>query len=327
MDTQITPTAGRELAVTEGLGPARGQKLLAAFLAGRNERTRRAYAQDLEDFASFLGTPDVRAAVDHLLSQSPGGANGTVLDYRNALKDGGLAAATINRRLAAIRSVTKLARTVGFISWTLEIQGEKAEPYRDTRGPGRAGYVAMLQALEQRGDDAKRRRDEAMIRLLYDLALRRAEVVGLDVEDLDIEGGVVAVKGKGREAKELRTLPEATADALAGWLEVRGPEPGPLFLNLDPARKGDGRLTGTSLYRIVRRLGKKAGIKARPHGLRHAAITEALDLTQGNVRAVQRFSRHRDLRTLNIYDDNREDLAGDVARLVAGAATRSARAE
>jgi integrase/recombinase XerC len=56
---------------------------------------------------------------------------------------------------------------------------------------------------------------------------------------------------------------------------------------------------------------------ARPHGLRHAGITEALDLTKGNIRAVQRFSRHRDLRILNLYDDNRIDLGGDVARLVA----------
>ncbi len=55
----------------------------------------------------------------------------------------------------------------------------------------------------------------------------------------------------------------------------------------------------------------------RPHGLRHAAITEALDLLGGDVRRVQRFSRHRDVRVLNAYDDNRQDLAGEVARIVA----------
>jgi integrase/recombinase XerC len=56
----------------------------------------------------------------------------------------------------------------------------------------------------------------------------------------------------------------------------------------------------------------------RPHGLRHAAITEALRLTRGDVRAVQRFSRHRDLWTLTLYDDNRADLAGEIARQLAG---------
>ena len=60
------------------------------------------------------------------------------------------------------------------------------------------------------------------------------------------------------------------------------------------------------------------GLKVWPHGLRHAAITEALDLTGGDVRKVQRFSRHRDLQTLTIYDDARIDMGGEVAKLVAG---------
>ncbi len=68
-----------------------------------------------------------------------------------------------------------------------------------------------------------------------------------------------------------------------------------------------------------KKAGKKklVGLKTWPHGLRHAAITEALDLTGGDVRKVQRFSRHRDLQTLTIYDDNRVDLAGEVSKLVA----------
>jgi len=68
---------------------------------------------------------------------------------------------------------------------------------------------------------------------------------------------------------------------------------------------------------MVRDLGRKIGLKVWPHGLRHAAITEALDLTGGNVRAVQRFSRHRDVRILERYDDNRRDLGGEVAKQVA----------
>ena len=88
-------------------------------------------------------------------------------------------------------------------------------------------------------------------------------------------------------------------------------------VNFDRAGNG-GRLTGSAVYFIVRRLGTKAGLTVRPHGLRHLAITSALDLTKGDVRAVQKISRHKDVRVLNTYDDNRQDLAGDVARLVAG---------
>ena len=72
------------------------------------------------------------------------------------------------------------------------------------------------------------------------------------------------------------------------------------------------------MARIVRRLGEEAGIPhLRPHGLRHTAITQALELTRGDIRAVQRFSRHKDPRTVVLYDDAREDKAGEVAKLVA----------
>jgi integrase/recombinase XerC len=55
--------------------------------------------------------------------------------------------------------------------------------------------------------------------------------------------------------------------------------------------------------------------------LRHAAVTAALDLTGGDIRAVQRFSRHRDVRVIERYDDSRQDLAGDVAREAAFSAS------
>lgn len=97
---------------------------------------------------------------------------------------------------------------------------------------------------------------------------------------------------------------------------MRGIAPGPLFTNLDHGHAAR-RLTGRGVYDVVRELGAAAGLRVRPHGLRHAAITEALDRTHGDLRAVQRFSRHRDLRLLLVYDDNREDLGGQVARLVA----------
>jgi len=54
----------------------------------------------------------------------------------------------------------------------------------------------------------------------------------------------------------------------------------------------------------------------RPHSLRHEGITRALDPTAGNVRLVQRFSRHSKIETLLLYDDRRKDEAGAVAKLL-----------
>jgi integrase/recombinase XerC len=94
-------------------------------------------------------------------------------------------------------------------------------------------------------------------------------------------------------------------------------EGGPLFRSFNRARKSGCPLSGTGLYLVVRDLGRRTGLRVWPHALRHASITEALDLTGGDVRAVQRFSRHRDVRVLQRYDDCRRDLAGEVARKVA----------
>jgi integrase/recombinase XerC len=288
---------------------------VTAFLAGRSPQTLRAYRQDLEDFAAFTGCASIDQAAQHLLAGGQGQANGVALSWRAQLRERGLSPATVNRRLAALRSLVKLARTLGLVPWTLEVEGVKAEGYRDTRGPGAEGVRRLARQLQAR-TDAKGLRDLALLRLLYDLGLRRAEVVSLDLEHLDLAAGTVAVLGKGRSQREKLTLPPATRQALAAWVEARGPEPGPLFTALDRA-SGGRHLSGTGLYLVIRRLGEQAGLRARPHGLRHAAITAALELTGGDLRKVQRFSRHRNLQTVLRYDDNRQDLGGDVARRLA----------
>jgi integrase/recombinase XerC len=294
--------------------PAEG--LLAAFLSGRSDCTRRAYSQDLDDFQRFLGVGKVSEAAHLLLSRGHGDANALALAWRANLRERELQAATINRRLAALRSLVQLARK-------LEVKNVRAESYRDTRGPGRRGVRLLLDEVERRRDK-KALRDRAALRLLYDLGLRRSEVVALDVDDLDLDAGTVAVLGKGRTQKTSLTLPEPTKAALQKWLEARGTEMGPLFINLDRARKGC-RLTGTSLYRIVRRLGEKVGLRVRPHGLRHTAITEACKLAQAKgmgLEEVLDFSRHSDVKVLMVYRDRERDVQGQLAALVAAGVER-----
>ena len=227
----------------------------------------------------------------------------------------GLQATTINRRLATLRSLVKLANTHGLVTWSLSVENVPVQPYRDTRGPDRDGFCAMLDAAGAQ-PGPKGRRDVALLRLLHDLGLRRSEAVRLDVKDVDLQRNWIFIPGKGQAPRELVSLPEPTRAALAAWFEARGSEPGPLFINFDRAGKGQ-RLTGAAVYHIVGWLGAKAGLTVRPQGLRHLAITTALERTSGDMRAVATFSRHKDLRTLSHYRDNRPDLAGNVAALVA----------
>jgi integrase/recombinase XerC len=90
-----------------------GRRLVQAFLAGRSAATLRSYRGDLRDFARWCGPASVEAAGEVLLAAGPGGANEAALHYRAHLVGRGLAAATVNRRLAALRSLTKMGRTLG----------------------------------------------------------------------------------------------------------------------------------------------------------------------------------------------------------------------
>jgi integrase/recombinase XerC len=298
------------------LGDA-ADRLYNAFLAAyRNEHTREAYARDLDDFRAFLREATPQGAVARLISLRGAGAAQLAFAYRAHMLGRKCSPATVNRRLSALRSLVKLARRFGFVEWVLEVDGEpKGAPYRETRGPGHAGVLKLLESV-RRATPAYTARDRAILRLLFDLALRSKEVRTLELEHVDLEKGTVSILGKKRTERETLTLPPQTRQALEAWIEVRGREPGPLWRNLDHVRGGKP-LSARSIYRIVRRHGEAVGIRARPHGLRHAAITHALDITGGDVRKVQRFSRHRDLATLVIYDDNRTDMGGEVARRVA----------
>jgi integrase/recombinase XerC len=201
----------------------------------------------------------------------------------------------------------KLARTLGMIGWAIDVGNVKPRPYRDTAGCGAAGYRRLLEHLDRRGDP-KAIRDRAIVRLLFERALRRNEVASLDVAHVDFDAATVSVQGNGHTDRETLTLSEPTQQALSDWLAIRGTAPGPLFINLDRARKGTGRLTGAGIWAIVSALGEATGQTVRPHGLRHAAITKALDATGGDVRAVQRFSRHAKVDTVLVCDDARHDL-------------------
>jgi integrase/recombinase XerC len=77
------------------------------FLSGKSSKTIMAYRADLEQFARFLGQRNLDRACDQFLDYSAGLANEVVLSYRSHMLESGLAPATCNRRLAAVRSMVK----------------------------------------------------------------------------------------------------------------------------------------------------------------------------------------------------------------------------
>src|SRR5919202_3659421 len=135
-------------AVEPDLSPA--ERLLRAFLSARSRNTARAYSRDLEHFAAWCRVPTPGEAARLLLAGSHGHANEVALRYKGSMLEEGLAPATVNRRLAALRSLVKLARVLGQVSWQLEVEGVRSESYRDTRGPGREGVRRLFEAAAGR---------------------------------------------------------------------------------------------------------------------------------------------------------------------------------
>lgn len=330
MSNDLIPLGDASNRSIQPLGP---DGLVDAFLAGRSADTLRAYDADLRDFGRFLGDMTGRQAVRFLLSLSGGPANELVLRYRNHLTDRKLAPATIGRRLAAIRSVVRLGRTLGYCSFAIEIEDPRVQKYRDTRGPGLEGWRSMRVTAEALADGGylprnahphQPVRDLAIVQLLRGLALRRSSVVRLDLADVELDGGDPGlwIFEKRKAQKVRRSLSPGPVQALQAWIAVRGDWPGPLFHRLDRAAGGGGdpgRLTGSAVYDLVKAMGHRAGLikRVRPHGLRHEAITAAID-RGAQLPDVQEFAGHADPRTTMGYYDRHRNAAGKVARLIDG---------
>jgi integrase/recombinase XerC len=281
---------------------------LAEFLQLRvSAATRRTYAQCLDDF--FLRLANVRASLEivkEFLNLNQHQAIALVLKYRSMLVEADLAPATINTRTSALKSLVNHARKLGQCEFSLaDVRSVAVEIYRDTSGVDVAGMRSILNTCDL--DTIKGIRDYALIRLLWDNALRRGEVSAANIGDFDPASRKLWIKGKGRLQKAAIDLHPATVAAIRDWLDTRAEiaPTDPLFIALDD--NSGHRLQGRGMHQIIDRRAKIAGITKpmSPHRVRHSAITAYLDASGGDVRAAQGLSRHKNLNTLSRYDDNR----------------------
>jgi integrase/recombinase XerC len=293
---------------------------LADFLRLKiSANTRRNYSKAIADFCRRTYKCEVS---NHLLTQflslHQSEAVYQVLQYRQLLIEAKLAPSTINVRLSALKSFVDYARQSEQCSFNLaDVTCLKVETYGDTTGIAVAGFKEMLQIPDR--STIKGIRDYAILRLLWDNALRRNEICSLDVGDFSASGRL-AILGKGKIQKSQIDLSPATTIAISQWLAARDDyrSSDPLFTSLDRRSKGH-RLDGSTIYRLVREFSAAAGIDkiVSPHRIRHSAITAYLDASDGNIRAAQGLSRHANLNTLNRYDDNRHKYQAQATNTLA----------
>jgi integrase/recombinase XerC len=294
--------------------------------------TVRAYESDLSQYLAFLATHVNRrvseltpAHLDHL------GARGFMADLHKR----GNAKASAARKLSAIRAFGRYLRREGVL------EGDPAAlvgtPTREQRIPNHLAVgemSAMLDAPDTTGPLG--RRDQAILELFYASGLRLSELVGLDLDDVNLSGRVVRVLGKGRKERIVPFHTTATA-AIRAWLADRetlrigvsrlrgeaasaGQGPGSdrgqtrVRPGSDPravsatsrtrAREPlflnyrGGRLSTRSVDKLVRRYSTRAGIS--PHALRHSFATHLLE-AGADLRAIQELLGHARLSTTQRY--------------------------
>jgi integrase/recombinase XerC len=251
---------------------------------GASAHTRRSYATDLAQFATFVGNVPLESVDTRL-----------VRGWLAGLHRQGLDAVSVSRKLAALRSFLKFLVRRGVL---------EQSPARAVRGPRLPrklvsflpvdDAVTMMEGAPAR--PSSRERDHAIVELLYASGVRVSELSGLDVDDVDTDRCVLRVLGKG--GKE-RMVPfgDVARRALAAYLEHRGTGAGPLFTN----RRG-GRLTVRSVHAIVRASARAAGITRRvtPHTLRHSFATHLLE-GGASLRMIQELLGHSRLSTTQRY--------------------------
>jgi integrase/recombinase XerC len=257
--------------------------------------TVKSYREDLsqaiEFFTSQLGSPDakprqistrhVRAFVAHLSER--------------------YARSTIARRLAAVRSWFRYLCRQGVLT-TNPAQGVRG-PRQEKKLPAVLDGEQIVRLVEAPASDGPLAlRDRAILESLYSGGLRVGELAGLDLDDLDLDGGLATVRGKGRKERLVLLGPQAVA-ALRAWLAVRqsvSPRAAAqraVFLN-----KFGTRLTTRSVGRMLEKYVKTTGVglDTSPHTLRHTFATHLLD-GGADIRSVQELLGHKSLATTQIY--------------------------
>ena len=278
--------------------PASEQAVIDAFLDGMwlekgvSDHTLSAYRSDLRGLASWLARREKSLDCAE---------RGDLMDYLAERTVAGVKARSVARLLSCFR---------GFYRYMLQQGMRQSNPTELIEAPklGRQLPDSLSEADVERlletpdTDTALGLRDRAMLETLYASGLRVSELVGLQLNQISLNQGVLKVVGKG--SKERLT---PFGETCGEWLEryLRGARPELLDRQLSDAlfvtRRG-GPMTRQAFWYITKRYAKRAGIDKplSPHTLRHAFATHLLN-HGADLRVLQLLLGHRDLSTTQIY--------------------------
>lgn len=278
---------------------------------GRARTTIAAYRRDLTTYAAWL-TGRGRAPID--------ASHHDLIDWIGAQRADGLAASTIARRLAAVRTMHRYLVTEQYRPDDPTARVDGVRPPSGIPKPlTEAEVTSLLDAVI--GSDPLARRDRALLELLYATGARVAEVVGLSIGDVDFDQRMVRLYGKGSKER-LVPFGRSAASALDEWF---APSARAALVPVQWKRRGDaeavflnqrgGRLSRQGVWLVIKKYGQRAGITAElsPHVLRHSCATHLLD-HGADLRVVQEMLGHASISTTQVYTRVSQERLWDVYR-------------
>ena len=267
--------------------------------------TANAYESDVQQFLTFASRHVEKADL------KPEDVDlDLIRAFMGELHRKGQSRASASRKLSALRTFMKYLKREGWIE--TDPSALAVSPRREQKVPSYLSVDEMSRLLDMPDtSEPLGRRDRAILELFYASGLRLSELVGLDLEDMNLTARMVRVMGKGSKER-LVPFNETTRKTIRAWLDDRaslrsapakasGPRARasaePLFVN-----SRGGRLTGRSVQRLVARY--VAGCSTRfgisPHALRHSFATHLLE-RGADLRAIQELLGHVQLSTTQRY--------------------------
>lgn len=210
----------------------------------------------------------------------------------------GISAKTIQRELSALRSL---------FNYLMVEEQLTSNPAKDVQAPKVARKLPKTLDTDQvqhylniKDDSLLAVRDKAIIEVLYSSGLRLAELIDLDLHDLDLQQGLVKVTGKGKKTRQV-PLGSKAINALKAWLirraEIKVQNADAVFVS-----QYGKRLSARSIQQRLRYWAQKQAMASHihPHMLRHSFASHILE-SSGDLRAVQELLGHSDISTTQIY--------------------------
>lgn len=215
------------------------------------------------------------------------------------------APATVTRVVVAIRSLLRFLQARGLATGTAlaTIKGARRQRFRPSQKALTPPQLRALLAPLRQGQDPIRMRDLAILLLLAQVGLRRGDVAGLHLQDLDARSGTLTVRrSKSRRAFEL-PVPQDALDAVLRYVRHGRPEAKTSALFVTYAFPYDGAISAHAVSAVVERAFRRSGVQHASHGahvLRHTLATQLVAARQP-LKAVADVMRHKEIDTTAVY--------------------------